>query len=584
MTLILIAFLAGAFSVLTPCILPVLPALLVVSEGQGRGRVAGIVVGLVTSFCLAILLLTAIVDALGIPSDVLRYVAAAFLLIFGLILLVPYLDEKFQMAAQVVVSRAPTQNQGNGFVGGLLAGATLGLVWAPCAGPIIGGITSSIATEGLGRDAVVATVAYGLGMMIPLTAVILGGRKLVTKLRRASGNGRRINVAMGIVLVATSLLFFSGFDNTLNKNIAQALPFTSTPIAGLERDGFDGDSEVRSAKSCADAEKFASNRQQVLSDGYPETEELCDLGERPSLEDLGPWLNTPGNKPLTDEDLEGKVVLVDFWTYSCINCIRTIPYLRSWHDQYADDGLVIIGAHTPEFAFERSYDNVRKANDDLKVTWPVAQDNDFDTWNRFGNRFWPAKYLIDRDGTVRNVHYGEGRYEETEQLIRTLLAVDEGEQMAKADGAVTDIRSATPETYIGFQRAENFVGRADGTPEVGSGFATDEVGTYRPTKPQLDLSEWTLVGDWRVEDERGVAAGADSQIRLRYAAIEAYLVMAPGSGGPKAVKVTVDGKPRPDVTVDGNRLYTVASDEQFGEHELVLTLPSGVEAYAFTFG
>jgi cytochrome c biogenesis protein CcdA/thiol-disulfide isomerase/thioredoxin len=584
MTLPLIAFLAGMFSVLTPCILPVLPALLVVSDGQGRKRVFGVVIGVVVSFCIAILALTAIVDAFGISPDVLRYVSATILLIFGLVLLVPALDERFQMAAQSVVRLAPTQNQGDGFIPGMLAGATLGLVWAPCAGPILAGITSSIATEGIGRDAIVATVAYGLGMMIPLTAVAFGGRALVGRLRKVLDNGRRVNQIMGIILVATSLLFFSGWDTKLNRQIAETLPFTSTPIASVERAGFDSDESVRSAESCADAEAVLEDPSLVAANGYPETAELCQLGDAPSLEDLGPWRNTPGDDPLTPADLKGKVVLVDFWTYTCINCVRTLPYLRSWDEQYADDGLVIIGAHTPEFAFERELDNVEDAIDDLDVTWPVALDNEYDTWNRFSNRFWPAKYLIDRDGQVRYVHYGEGEYDRTEEHIRTLLALDDGEARAEAEGVIERGDVATPETYLGYQRADRFVGRAEGTPNIGSGFATDADATYVQVPERLSPNEWSLLGDWRVEDERSIATGDDSRLRIRYASKEVYLVLAPGAGGATRVGVTVNGEARDPVLVDGNRLYTVASDDVFGERELELEIPDGVEAYAFTFG
>lgn len=584
MTLLIIAFVAGMFSVLTPCILPVLPALLVVSDGQGKARVFGVVVGVVVSFCIAILALTAIVDALGIPADVLRYVSATLLLLFALVLLIPKLDERFQIAAQSVVRLAPAQHQGNGFVPGMLAGATLGLVWAPCAGPILAGITSSIATEGLSSKAVVATVGYGLGMAIPLTAVAFGGRALVGRLRKATGNGRRVNVAMGVVLLATSLLFFSGFDNTLNKTIADNLPLSSTPVASLERGGFDKSNASRTASSCREAEQIAADPAQVAANGYPEAGELCDLGPAPSIDDLGPWINTKDGKPVTADDLKGKVVLVDFWTYSCINCIRTLPYIRGWYDQYKDDGFVVIGAHTPEFAFERDFDNVKKATKDLEVNWPVGLDNDYDTWNAYSNRFWPAKYLIDRDGTLRYAHYGEGEYDRTEELIRTLLDVKPGEGMATSDGAVTDIRSATPETYAGYERAANFAGTADSASGVGSGFDSNRVATYRQAVDALDLNQWSLIGDWKVEGERGVAAGDDSRLRMHYAANEAYLVMSPPAGGKAVVKVTVDGKRRNAITVDGNRLYTIASEGEFGSHTVELTLPKGTAAYAFTFG
>jgi cytochrome c biogenesis protein CcdA/thiol-disulfide isomerase/thioredoxin len=574
MTLALVAFLAGAFSVLTPCILPVLPALLVVSDGQGRRRVAGVVTGVVVSFCVAILALTAIVDALGLPADVLRFVAAGLLLALALVLLVPALDERFQRAAQVVVRVAPGQHGGNGFWPGLAAGSTLGLVWAPCAGPILAGITSSIATEGIGRDAVVATIAYGLGMAIPLTAVAFGGRALATRLRRATANGRRVNVAMGVVLLATGLLFLTGFDTTLNRSIADHLPLTSTPIASIERRGFDSSDASRTVDSCADAEAIAADPQRVAADGYPETGQLCDLGPAPSLEDLGPWLNTPDGEPLTADDLRGKVVLVDFWTYSCINCIRTLPYVRGWHERYGDDGLVVVGVHTPEFAFEHDEGNVREALGDLHVDWPVALDDDYATWNRFSNRYWPAKYLIDRDGRLRYAHYGEGEYDRTEQLVRDLLDVDPQERHASSDGAITTIEAATPETYVGYERARG----------IQDAITPDEAASYAPPA-SLAPNEWAFGGRWKVEGERAIAAGDSSTLRIRYSARAAYLVMSPPEGERSAtVQVLRDGRPERTVRVDSNRLYTLVEGHGFGTHRLELRVPEGVAAYAFTFG
>lgn len=581
--LFLIAVLAGAFSVLTPCILPVLPALVVVSDGQGRGRIAGVVSGVVLSFCALILLLTAVVDALGISPDALRYASASLLLIFALVLLIPALEERFQAASQVIVRRAPRQARGNGFLPGFLAGTTLGFVWAPCAGPILGGITSTIAREGIGTDAFIATAGYGLGMVIPLTAVALGGRRLMGRLRKVADNGRRVNLAMGVILLLTSALFFSGLDTKVNRFIATHLPLTSTPVASLERAGFDENAEVRSTRTCSQAQRLAADPKTVEENGYPEVGALCDLGPAPELaDDLGPWLNTPGGTPLTRADLRGKVVLVDFWTYSCINCIRTLPYLRGLQDRYGKDGLVILGVHTPEFAFERSLENVRKATRDLDVRWPVALDNRYATWNNFSNRFWPAKYLIDRDGRLQYVHYGEGAYDTTEDQIRRLLGVRAGEMRADARGAVTTVEAATPETYLGYGRAARFAGRADGAPTAGSGFLVDRPGTYRPVMPpQPDL--WSYDGEWTVERDRAIA-GRGARLLLRYRSRDVYLVMSPPPGQEATVRVQVDGKERPAVRVKANELRTVASDSKFGERQLRLSVPKGVAVYAFTFG
>lgn len=387
-----------------------------------------------------------------------------------------------------------------------------------------------------------------------------------------------------MILLLTSALFFSGLDTRVNRFIATTLPLTSTPVASLERGGFDDNAAVRTTRSCEEAARLAADRATVRANGYPEVGRLCDLGPAPAFDpELGPWLNTRTGQPITPEQLRGKVVLVDFWTYSCINCIRTLPYLRGWNDRYAREGLVIVGVHTPEFAFERSVDNVRKATRDLDVSWPVALDNDYDTWNRFANRFWPSKYLIDREGRLRAVHYGEGAYDRTEAQIRQLLGVRAGEAKADARGAVTDLEARTPETYLGYQRAARFAGRATSAPKVGSGFTVNREATYRPDPGRLDPDTWSFAGRWSVSRERAVA-GDDARLLLRYRAREVYLVMSPPPGSSAVVRATVDGRPRKSVLVTANQLYTVASDDTTGTRDLELAIPKGTAVYAFTFG
>jgi thiol-disulfide isomerase/thioredoxin len=310
------------------------------------------------------------------------------------------------------------------------------------------------------------------------------------------------------------------------------------------------------------------------------------LGRAPDFTGNDSWLNTRGDRPLSLPELRGRVVLVDFWTYTCINCLRTFPALRAWHERYARDGLVIVGVHTPEFAFERQRDNVERAVKDNELRYPVAQDNEYATWNAWGNQYWPAKYLIDARGRVRYAHFGEGAYGETEQAIRTLLE-EAGERRLPA---VSEVRPATaapgvqtPETYLGTARADGFAGK------------TPAAGTRRYPEPgELGRSQFALSGTWDVDDESATAAGG-AEIHARPVAREVYLVMSSRDGVPRRVHVLVDGKPVPPVaagadvsagavTVDRQRLYRLMSLPELGEHELELRVPPGVSAYAFTFG
>jgi thiol-disulfide isomerase/thioredoxin len=282
------------------------------------------------------------------------------------------------------------------------------------------------------------------------------------------------------------------------------------------------------------------------------------------------WINS---KPLSLAALRGKVVLLDFWTYSCINCLRTLPYLRSWDSAYRDDGLVIVGVHTPEFAFERDRGNVEGAIERLGVRYPVALDNEYGTWNAWANRYWPAEYFIDRRGRVRFAHFGEGAYAEKEEVIRRLLAEPElGPSVAGSVEAETVAGVETPETYLGYERLARF---------YGSGVAPEEEAVYRlPTRlPQNGLA---YGGRWTVEAER-IVAGANARLRLRYHARKVHLVLGTSSGR-KSVRVVVDGQRRRTVRVTEDKLYTLASFLEPGDHLLELRFEPGTEAYAFTFG
>ncbi len=590
-----VAFLAGIVSVLTPCVLPLLPALLAVSATGDRRRSLGLVLGIITTFSVGLVALTAILSAAGSVGDGLRWAAVVLLVGIGLMFLVPAAKDRVEAWTSHVVGRirpGAVDTTSTGFGGGLVTGMALGVVWTPCAGPILAAVAVAAAQDELGARSLITLAAFVLGMAIPLAAITFGGRRAGVWLRTRVG-GRRLDVATGAVLLVTAVMIASGLDLQLNRWVAQNTAFTTTVTADLEASALSAGSSAGDAASDLTPESLAAH-------GYPELDDLADLGAAPNLTGLGPWINTADGEELTADDLAGKVVLVDFWTYSCVNCLRTLPYLRSWQAAYADDGLVIVGAHAPEFAFESVPANVEKAVDDLDVTWPVALDNDFATWGAFYNRYWPAKYLIDRDGTLRYAHYGEGAYDRTEQHIRTLLgaAADSGALLADevaADepsdgsllaGAFTE--GQTPETYLGYQRAKRFAGRlADDPTQV---LLADEPAVY--VGPEgLDRHFWTLAGEWSFEGERSVA-GADADLWLHYYGRDVFLVIgdtdtARAASSEPAVVVSDDQGPGGATVrhrIDSQRLYVLRDTDDAVDGLMRLRVPAGVAVYAFTFG
>ena len=566
MTLILIALVVGAVSVLTPCILPLLPTILAFSTGEGRRRVWGIVVGIEISFIGISLLLTGLLQSLGLPPRAQELLAATIIGLFGITLLVPPLERRFQEVTSRLVARLPQRRakEHEGFGGGLLAGLSLGLVWAPCAGPLLASVTAAANTGSFDTQTILVTLAYGVGMFFPLLGVLIGGRRLGTWLRRVTGGGSRVLVPMGILLVATAVLIGSGRLTVLTSRIADRIQLTSTPTRALERHALDAANGSRDTQRGIDAPDFAG---------------------------ISKWYNSKGGEPLTIAGLQGKVVLVDFWTYSCINCIRTLPYLRAWHDKYAKDGLVIVGVHTPEFAFEKDEGNVGRAIRDLDVTWPVATDPDYGTWEAYANRAWPAEYLIDQHGKVVSTKEGEGNYDQTEQEIRDLLGLDTSsardlaasstKAMPAPDGPVT------PELYVGYERR----GYNDRSRRVGGGdVARDATATYAapmPGAPALGLGpdEYTLVGPWRIEGQRATAAGPGASIALRYTAKDVFMV-AGADHGSGELRPTFDTgtADRGVIRVDAQRLYTLRTGDPDRVGVVTVAVKPGTSIYTFTFG
>jgi cytochrome c biogenesis protein CcdA/thiol-disulfide isomerase/thioredoxin len=535
-----IGLLAGIVTAISPCVLPVLPILLA-GGASGRSPLR-VIAGLVASFSVFTLFATWILDQLGLPQDTLRNLAIAFLFALSVVLLAPRLAV---LVEQPLGSFSRIRPRGAGG-GGFLFGATLGLVFVPCAGPVLATVTVVAANEDVGVRAILLTVFYALGAALPMLAIAYGGRGAAARLRR---HARQVRVGSGVIVAAVAF----GLVLHLDDDLATLTPGYTTFLQTKIEDN--GTAKRELAKVQGGGTALAAVRRS--KNGPP------DYGKAPPLHADGAWINS---RPLTVEQLRGKVVLVDFWTYSCINCLRTLPHLKAWWAAYHDRGLVIIGVHTPEFAFEHVTSNVRAAVKRLGVRWPVMQDNRYRTWDNYANQYWPAEYLIDRQGHVRHTHFGEGEYDQTDSLIRRLLGA--GGVHARRVADATPAGLMTPESYLGYARLTNYVGRNP----VPNRFAPY---TFPGELPANTLA---YDGDWRVGQE-AITAGDGARLRLHFEASDVYIVM----GGRGTVRALVDGKPARTIHVDAQRLYTVRTGKPT-EALLELRFSPGVQAYSFTFG
>jgi cytochrome c biogenesis protein CcdA/thiol-disulfide isomerase/thioredoxin len=567
--LALFAVLAGAGTALSPCVLPILPALLSAGATGGRRRPLGIVIGLALTFTITIVGLAEVVDGVGLGDGTLRSVAIVVLLAFGIAVAVPAVGARLEAPLSRLARLGP-RTGGDGLWSGLGVGAALGFVYAPCAGPILAAVIAVGAATG--RTVVIA-VAYALGSAIVLLALALGGRRLLDGARRGA-RAALVQRALGGVMVLTALAMAFGADTRFQATIADHLPgAVIDPARAIEQSSA---AQTRLAR-LRDPGRFAAAAHGTKSS-------LPVYGRAPDFTGTQRWFNTPGGRRLALRELRGRVVLVDFWTYTCINCLRTLPYLEGWDRRYRDAGLTIVGVHSPEFSFEKDAGNVENAIARLGIRYPVAQDNDMATWNAWGNQYWPAKFLVDADGRVRYGHFGEGEYAKTERAIRSLLAERDDRGLgatARVRGAVTPSLRTTPETYLDAARADGFAG---GRPHIGTS-------TY--TAPRsLGLNAFALAGTWRVSKESATAV-RDARLSAVVQAKDVYLVLSGGDGGAGRVRVAIDG--RPDgargtdvrdgaVTVRRQRLYQLAHFAAPGRHRLDLQFAPGVSGFAFTFG
>ncbi|AHX12412.1 cytochrome C biogenesis protein [Dyella jiangningensis] len=573
MFVLILAYLGGVLTILSPCILPVLPFVFARADRPFARNGLPMLLGMAFTFAL-VATLAAVGGGWAIRANQYgRIVAMVVLATLGLTLLSNHLAEwisrPFVALGNKLTQRSDAEGGSPWSAAGL--GAATGLLWAPCAGPILGLLLTGAALNGASVQTTLLLLTYAAGAATSLALALAVGGRVFALMKRSLGAGEWVRRALGALVLAGVAAIALGFDTGLLTRVSLA------STGGIEQ-------------KLIDAVRPAPAPQPVVKAGAP----LPIEGELPSLGGATQWLNTT---PLTASSLRGKVVLVDFWTYSCINCIRSLPYVRGWADKYKEHGLVVIGVHAPEFAFEKQPQNVIKAVKDLGVDYPVALDNEYAIWKGFNNEYWPAHYFIDAQGRIRHHHFGEGEYDQSEDVIRQLLTeagqknlpggyVQPGAQGAEAASSGDAQRS--PETYVGYARAENF---------AGGQVAHDDSWNYS-APAMLTTNQWTLDGRWTVREESARSDSANSRIVYRFRGRDLHLVLGPSSDGkPVRFRVTIDGKAPlgdhgMDTDVAGNgtvtsqRLYQLVRQASgTGERTFEITfLDPGVQAYAFTFG
>jgi len=572
--LIAFAFLAGVITVLSPCILPILPIILTSSIGgvnTGKSRPMGVVIGFILSFTFFTLFLSTIVRHSGIPADTLRLVSVFVVAGFGISLLVPQFQVLVERLFSKLAGFMPTNQSRTGFGGGLLIGFSVGLLWTPCVGPILASVISLAITGTVTFDAFLITLAYSLGTAIPMFLIMLGGQNTLRRVPWLLSNLGHIQKLFGVLMILTAIGIFFNVDRRFQTFVLNTFPQYGTGLTKFEDNEF-----IRNQ-----LDKKAGTEIKKEDMGKPMFNLIEPKGVKaPEIIPGGVWFNS---ELLTLEQLKGKVILIDFWTYSCINCQRTMPYLRKWWETYKDKGLIIIGVHSPEFEFEKSEKNLAQAIKDFRLTYPIVQDNDFATWKAYNNHYWPAKYIIDKEGYIRYSHFGEGAYDETEKVIQDLLKETGVEGVSlEINNPTYQINSKTPEIYLGYGRIENFA-----SPE---NIKQDALTAY--TFPaNLGSNEVAYEGAWNVMEEYANPQKG-STLTLNFDAKEVYLVMRT-KGTPAKVKVLLDGKMQDFgedningvVTVDNDKLYKLINLSTPGRHILKLEFEDrNAELFAFTFG
>jgi cytochrome c biogenesis protein CcdA/thiol-disulfide isomerase/thioredoxin len=576
MLIYLLAFIGGVLTILSPCILPVLPFVFARADQPFRRSGLPLLIGMALTFSAV-----AVAAAFGGHWVVRlnqggRYVAMIIFLVLGISLLFPSLAEALtrplvRAGGRLQDHPSTESNLGKSFV----LGISTGLLWAPCAGPILGLILTGAAIQGPGAKSSFLLLSFALGAATSLGIALFAGHKAFSALKRSLSYEVWIRRGLGVAVILGVIAIALGWDT----NLLTKFSFVNTSKAEAHL-----------------IDALHAEKPKVVPANAAGTQlALADEGPMPELNGATAWLNSV---PLSRKSLRGKVVLIDFWTYSCINCLRALPYVEGWAAKYKDSGLVVIGVHTPEFAFEKERANVEKAVQDLKVNYPVAIDSSYNIWQAFENQYWPAHYFIDGKGRIRYHHFGEGEYDESERVIQQLLKENgattlgaEGVNIA-ANGAraapdMQNVRSS--ETYIGYHRAEHFASTQPIT--------QDSPQAYAP-RPRLTLNQWALNGKWKVGPEDAQLQAASGTIVFRFHARDLHLVLGPGKNGkPVRFKVKLDGTAPGDDhgtdtdaagfgTVQGDRLYQLIRQKGTVEDRTfeIEFLDPGVQAFAFTFG
>lgn len=566
----LLSYVAGLLTALAPCVLPLLPIILggsLAGEKKDKWRPYIITGSLVVSLILFTLLLKASTVFIGIDPKLWTIGSGILVIILGFFMLFPDLWARLigklgiEHRSQGLLGKAYKQE--NGVISAILIGAALGPIFSSCS-PTYAWVIATVLPSSTLLGMFYLTF-YVLGVATALLAIALLGRKLLERIKWASDPKGWFQRGIAILFIIVGIFVATGLDKKVQTYLVEK-DFLNIKLLE-EKIVPESDSSTKTNSNSS------TNKEKFNVAAYDASE----------LKNIAAWINSD---PQTIENLKGKVVLLDFWTYSCINCQRTQPYLNAWYDKYKDDGFVILGVHAPEFAFEKVTENVEKAVVDASIKYPVALDNSFATWQAYENRFWPAKYLIDKDGQVRYTHFGEGDYAETEETIQVLLKESGQTVSDKIEANLssgTSVRGQTPETYLGYERAERFANATQ--------FVADKPVDYT-LMDQLEEHEWSLGGQWQINDESSQSLSDGSKLRINFSAKEVYLVM---SGAPGTlVGVSVDGLNAPggvdvnaqsQVKLDGARLYKIVNaDNYMTKKQLTLTIPTGITVNAFTFG
>ncbi|MGZ4583402.1 MAG: cytochrome c biogenesis protein DipZ [Mycobacterium sp.] len=551
-TVALIGFLGGLITGISPCILPVLPVVFLSGVGNTRDSSPYLVIGgLVSSFSLVTLAGSAMLSALHLPQDAIRWAALVVLSLIGLGLIFPPLQRLIERPFARLPLREPRSGRG-----GFGLGVTLGALYVPCAGPVLAAIVVAGGTASIGLPILILTATFAMGTAIPLLVFALAGRGVAERVAAFRRRQRAVQIAGGaaMIVLAAALVF------NLPAMLQRAVPdYTASMQKGI------GANQIR--------QQLSPGPKGQLADCTEGDNQLQRCGQAPVVTGITQWLNTPGGAPIDLASLRGKVILIDFWAYSCINCQRAIPHVVDWYNRYHDDAFVVIGVHTPEYAFERVPGNVAAGAAALHITYPVALDNDYATWNSYQNLYWPAEYLIDANGIVRHTKFGEGDYDVTETLIRTLLTdADPGVRLPAAthgEDTTPHIR-LTPESYLGAGKASYYGGAGD----YKAGTATFSY------PPMLAADRFALRGRWKLDDQGATADSNDAAIRLSYTAKDVYAVV----GGTGTITVMRGGRTTTTAIGGPPTLHRIVNDATAGRDQLDMQVSAGLQVFSFTFG